>query len=140
MTTAHNYDLVWPMAAMAFLTLEVIAWTEIARGLAILKGRVKLDDFRYSDGAKVPADLRVANRNYINLTESPILFYAACLLALQMHAVDLWFWRLAWIYVGLRFAHTIVHLFDRWVPARVLFFNTSLVVLALMWGKLSLGY
>jgi len=136
---AQNYDLVWPMATLAFLTLNVIAWTEIARGLAMLKGRVTLDDFRYSDSVKVPPDLRVANRNYINLTESPILFYAACLLALHIGAVDIWFWRLAWIYVGLRIAHSLVHLADRWVPARVLFFNTSLAILALMWGKLALG-
>lgn len=139
MTAASNYDLVWPMATLAFLTLDVIAWTEISRGLAILKGRATLEDFRYSDSAKVPPDLRVANRNYINLTESPVLFYAACLLALQMHAADLWFWRLAWFYAGLRVAHSVVHLANRWVPARVLFFNTSLAVLALMWGKLSLG-
>ena len=134
-----QYDLVMPMAWLAFLTLDVITWTELQRGFGIMKGRVKLEDFRYGDSKDVPPEMVVSHRNYMNLLESPVLFYVACLLALQINAVDVWFWRLAWIYVLLRTAHSIIHIWNKHFPARIVFFATSLFVLALIWGKLSLG-
>jgi hypothetical protein len=133
-------QLLLPMATLALWTLNVLTYTEIARLLAIRAGRVQLEDFRYGDSANVPTDVAVGNRNYMNLLESPALFYIACLAAQQANRVDAWMWRLAWAFVALRIAHSAVHLINRSFVARIVVFSASLVVLALMWGKLALGW
>jgi hypothetical protein len=132
-------DLLLPMATLALWTLNVLTLTEIQRLLAIRAGRVTLEDFRYGDSAKVPADIVVGNRNYMNLLESPVLFYIACLAAMQVGRVDTWMTRLAWGFVALRIAHTVIHLINgRFVP-RIVAFVASLIILGLMWAKLALG-
>jgi hypothetical protein len=132
-------DLLLPMATLALWTLNVLTYMEIQRLLAIRAGRVQLEDFRYGDSASVPTDVAVGNRNYMNLLESPVLFYVACLAAMQTARVDAWMWRFAWAFVALRIAHSLVHLFNRNFIARIVLFSASLVALALMWAKLALG-
>jgi hypothetical protein len=132
-------DLLMPMATLALWTLNVLTYMEIQRLLAMRAGRVQLEDFRYGDSASVPTDIAVGNRNYMNLLESPVLFYVACLAAMQTARVDTWMWRLAWAFVALRIAHSLVHLLNRNFIARIVLFSASLVALALMWAKLALG-
>jgi hypothetical protein len=132
-------ELLMPLATLALWTLNVLTYTEIARLLAIRAGRVQLEDFRYGDSPKVPADVAVGNRNYMNLLESPVLFYVACLAAMQTGRVDTWMVRLAWAFVALRIAHSLVHLINRSFIPRIVVFSASLIALALMWGKLALG-
>jgi hypothetical protein len=132
-------DLLLPMASLALWTLNVLTYMEIQRLLAIRAGRVQLEDFRYGDSTNVPTDIAVGNRNYMNLLESPVLFYVACLAAMQTAKVDDWMIRLAWAFVALRIAHSLVHLLNRNFIARIVLFSASLVALALMWAKLALG-
>jgi hypothetical protein len=133
-------DLLMPMATLALWTLNVLTYMEIQRLVAIRAGRVRLDDFRYGDSASVPTDIAVGNRNYMNLLESPVLFYVACLAAMQTAKVDVWMMRLAWAFVALRIAHSLVHLLNRNFIARIVLFSASLVALALMWAKLAIGW
>jgi hypothetical protein len=133
-------DLILPMATLALWTLEILTYTEIKRLLGIREGRVELEDFRYGDSKNVPVDIAVGNRNYMNLLESPVLFYVACLAAMQVQRVDTAMWWLAWAFVAFRIAHSMVHTINRHFIARIVLFSGSLVVLALMWGKLALGY
>ena len=133
-------DLLLPMATLALWTLNVLTYMEIQRLLAIRARRVRLEDFRYGDSASVPTDIAVGNRNYMNLLESPVLFYVASLAAMQTARVDAWMWRLAWAFVALRIAHSLVHLVNRNFIARIVLFSASLVALALMWAKLALGW
>jgi hypothetical protein len=133
-------DLLLPMASLALWTLNVLTYMEIHRLLAIRAGRVQLEDFRYGDSVSVPTDIAVGNRNYMNLLESPVLFYVACLAAMQVGRADAWMWRLAWAFVALRIAHSLVHLINRNFIARIVLFSGSLVALALMWTKLALGW
>ena len=135
-----THELLLPMATLALWTLNVLTYMEISRLLAIRAGRTRLDDFRYGDSNSVPADVAIGNRNYMNLLESPVLFYVACLAAMQTGRTDGWMVRLAWAFVALRIAHSVIHLLDRNFIARIIAFSCSLVVLALMWGKLALGW
>jgi hypothetical protein len=132
-------DLLLPMATLALWTLNVLTLTEIQRLLAIRAGRVTLEDFRYGDSARVPADVVVGHRNYMNLLESPVLFYIACLAAMQVGRVDSWMTRLAWGFVALRVVHSAIHLINKAFIPRIITFVASLIVLALMWAKLALG-
>ena len=48
--------------------------------------------------------------------------------------------RLAWAFVALRIAHSIIHLINGAFVPRIAAFVSSLVVLGLMWGKLAMGW
>jgi hypothetical protein len=133
-------DLLLPMTTLALWTLNVLTYTEIVRLIAINAGRVSLEDFRYGDSANVPADIAVGNRNYMNLLESPVLFFVVCLTAMQLGRVDNWTVRLAWAFVACRIAHSAIHLLNKAFIPRIVAFIASLIVLALMWGKLALGW
>ena len=132
-------DLVMPMAALALWTLNILTYAELARLYGIWTGRVQLEDFRYGDSPRVPPDLIVANRNYINLLESPVLFYVACLAAIATSRADLWMSRLAWAFVAARIAHSLIHLANGAFIPRIVAFVASLLILAMMWAKLALG-
>ena len=99
-----------PMLALVLLTFAVLVYTGYKRFGAFFAGRVKGSDFRYGETPNVPADVAVANRNFMNLLEAPVLFYAVCLAAYASHHVTAVTLSLAWTYVALRMAHSAIHL------------------------------
>lgn len=48
-----------------------------ARAGAAKARRVRIGDFRVGESPDVPADVALPNRNFMNLLEMPVLFYAA---------------------------------------------------------------
>ena len=52
--------------------------------------------------------MALANRNYMNLLELPVLFYLACILAHLTGATSALMTALAWAYVALRIAHSVI--------------------------------
>lgn len=48
-------------------------------------------------------------RNFINLTELPIIFYALCLLCIALNVESDLQEAFAWIFVGSRVLHTVIH-------------------------------
>jgi len=67
-----------PMGALACLTFLALAMIPIRRFAAARAGRVRADDFKFGESGRVPGDVSVPNRNYMNLLELPVLFYVAC--------------------------------------------------------------
>jgi len=122
-----------PMVVLVFLTFAVMVYMGIKRFGAGFAGRVKAQDFRYGESANVPPDVAVANRNFMNLLEAPVLFYAACLTAYATHNVTTVTLSLAWIYAALRVAHTLIHLAYNRILYRFAAFASSNVVLAALW-------
>ncbi len=122
-----------PMIALVLLTLGVMVYTGYKRFSAGFAGRVRGSDFRYGESANVPPDVTVANRNLMNLLEAPVLFYVLCLAVYATrHVTPTVLW-LAWVYVGLRYLHTAVHLTVNRIRYRFGSFAASCVVLAGMW-------
>ena len=122
-----------PMTALALLTLAVTAYVGYKRFGAGFAGRVRGSDFRYGESANVPPDVSVANRNYMNLLEAPVLFYVLCLtLYVTRHVTAALVW-LAWIYVAFRYMHSAVHLSVNRIRYRFASFAASTLVLAGMW-------
>jgi hypothetical protein len=122
-----------PVLALVLLTFVVMVHLGYKRFSAGFAGRVKGSDFRVGETANVPPDVAVVNRNFMNLLEAPLLFYIFCLAAYATHsvtAVTLW---LAWAYVGLRFAHTAIHLAYNRILYRFAAYASSNVVLAMLW-------
>ena len=122
-----------PMGALALLTFLVLGFIPVRRFRAAFAGQVKRDDFRYGESAAVPGEVSIPNRNYMNLLELPVLFYVAGLMYYVAGRVDQTALIIAWTYVGLRAAHSLIHMTYNNVFHRLGAFATSNFVLMAFW-------
>lgn len=122
-----------PVCVLAVWTVLVLFFGGFRRIGALRGGRVRRDAFKLGESAEVPPDLVVGNRNLINLLEMPVLFYVACLALYATGRVTPGLVFLAWSYVGLRLAHSAIHLTYNSVLHRVVPFALSNLVLLAMW-------
>lgn len=121
-----------PMGALVALTFLVLILIPVRRFRAARAGQVRGDDFKFGESVNVPGHVAIPNRNYMNLLELPLLFYVACLVLFLTERVGPQQLSLAWAYVGLRIAHSLVHLTFNHVFARLTLFALSNVVLGSM--------
>ena len=124
-----------PVSLLALLTLGVLLLIPYKRFKAAFAKQVTAADFRYGESARVPPDVSLPNRNMMNLLEIPVLFYVLCLSLFITGNVDGVFMTMAWIYVGARVGHSVIHLTYNNVMHRLMFFATSNVVLTIMWVR-----
>lgn len=123
-----------PMGALALLTFLVLGLVPLRRFRAAFAGQVGAADFRYGESARVPGEVSIPNRNYMNLLELPVLFYVVCVLSyVTSPTVSYATLILAWLYVGLRALHSAVHLTYNNVMHRLAAFAASNFVLAALW-------
>ena len=122
-----------PVCALVALTFVVLLLVPIFRFIAAARREVTVDDFALGESARVPARVRLPNRNLANLLEVPVLFYVLCLaLFVTGHVTPLQL-QLAWSYVGLRALHSFIHVTINYVPLRIVAFAASSTVLSVMW-------
>lgn len=74
--------------------------------------------------------------NYANLFESPILFYVAILLTLNLMLQDTILVVLCWCYVGARYVHSFIHVTYNDVMHRFYAFLFSTFMLLAIWVRL----
>jgi hypothetical protein len=129
-------QILYPMVALAMLTFAVLLLIPIRRFRAGAAGQVSYDDFKYGESAQVPPEVALPNRNMMNLLELPVLFYVACLTYFAAGRTDEWALLLAWAYVALRVAHSVIHLTYNRVRHRLVAFAASNVVLVMLWTNL----
>ncbi|MDB5494111.1 MAG: hypothetical protein JWP86_1448 [Phenylobacterium sp.] len=122
-----------PMGALAFLTFAVLLNIPFRRFAAGRAGLIKADDFKFGESARVPGEVSIPNRNMMNLLELPLLFYVAGLMYYVAGKVDGLVLTVAWIYVALRVAHSLIHVTYNNVMHRLIAFATSNVVLLVLW-------
>ncbi len=128
-----------PVITLVLLTLAVLGYTGYKRFGAGFAGRVRAGDFRYGETANVPPDVAVANRNFMNLLEAPVLFYTFCIAAYVTHQTAAWAVALAWLYVALRIVHTFIHLTYNKILHRFSSYAASNLVLLVMWIGFAVG-
>jgi hypothetical protein len=129
-------SILFPIVALATLTFAVLLLIPLRRFRAGMAGQVVFDDFRYGESARVPPEVAIPNRNMMNLLELPVLFYVACLACFVTERVDDAALVLAWAYVGLRLAHSAIHLTYNRVRHRLIAFAASNAVLIMLWTNL----
>jgi len=122
-----------PMGALAFMTFAVLILIPIRRFRAGAKGEIVRDDFKFGESPSVPGHVSIPNRNYMNLLELPVLFYAGSLMFFVSGKVDALVLGIAWLYVALRFVHSAIHLTYNNVFHRLIPFAASNVVLSVYW-------
>jgi hypothetical protein len=127
-------DLIFfPMAALAVLTFIVLSLIPQRRFRAVARRLVTADDFALGESARVPGDVAIPNRNYMNLLEAPLLFYVACLMYYVAGRLDQTALIVAWVYVGLRAVHSLIHVTSNNVRQRLVAFGLSNLVLMAFW-------
>lgn len=130
-------EMFQPMLALFLWTFVVSLWSLAVRVTAIRRGVLDNAYFELFAGREPPPAVVKAGNNLRNLAEFPPLFYVAAILVWLAGRADPVFVGLAWAYVVLRVAHSLVHLSFNKVPPRFACFFLSNLVLLAMWIRLA---
>jgi hypothetical protein len=122
-----------PVSVLALWTAGVLLMTGLRRVTAVRSRRLRQGAFRYGESPDVPDDLKVWNRNLMNLLEMPLLFYVVCIGFYVTRQVTPSVVAIAWAYVALRILHSLVHLTSNHIVARLTVFAVGNFVLLDMW-------
>jgi hypothetical protein len=126
-------SLIYTMAVHVGLTAALYVLLTVARAPSVWGLGAR------SDGSNPwTSHERRISANLSNQFEWPVFFYAACLLLLQLGAVDrvqVW---LAWVFIAGRFAHSFVHVFTTNVRMRGLVCTINFLAVLGMWLWLTL--
>jgi hypothetical protein len=128
-----------PALAMVVLTL-VVWWRMYFMRIGQMK-RERIHPQKVATSAQAGAlltDSRAAD-NFRNLFELPVLFYVALVVADRLGMVDGISLSLAWAFVLLRGAHSLIHVTYNRVMHRFGAYVAGGVVLWLLWGYLAVG-
>ena len=133
-----NTTLLWPMIAMVALTVLVWLRMYYVRIGEMRRRRIDPQSVDTSRRGAVVLEEVAAADNLKNLFELPVLFYAACLAASMATVVTPLLHALAWAFVGLRIAHSLIHVsYNRVMHRFVVYVLGALSVFA-MWGLLAI--
>lgn len=121
-----------PALLLMFWTLTVLLVVPVRRVKAVMNKRVTPQDFSHGESAKVPPDVALPNRIFMNLLEVPVLFYVVAFMAYLTGLVNDVTVGLAWAYVALRFVHSGIYFTYNHVGHRALVFGTSNVIVSVM--------
>ena len=121
------------LVAWTFAILLLLAYRRVSAGL---RGQVHIREFALGESDKVPLRLVLANRNYMNLLELPLLFYVGALMVLASRPARFAQLLLAWSYVVLRVIHSIIHVTHNRVVHRFYAFLFSNLALLAFWALL----
>ena len=117
--------LIYPMAAHVGLTALLYLALTVVRAPSVWGLG------RRPDGSNPWATVEPrVSANLSNQFEWPLFFYAACLLSLGQHAVEVW---LAWVFVAGRLIHAYVQVFTTNVRLRGIVFTINFVAVLGMW-------
>jgi hypothetical protein len=123
-----------PVVALVLWTFVMWAWLYVTRIPAMRAARAPMDPAMSAAdlNAVIPPRVRWKADNYNHLHEQPTLFYAVALvLAVAGHGDGLSLW-LAWAYVAIRVAHSLIQALGNVIILRwAVFMLGSLVLLAL---------
>lgn len=123
-----------PVIALVLWTLAMCVWLYATRIPALKKHNVVYNPHRPSEEfhAQLPPQVRWKADNYNNLLEQPTIFYAVALTLAILGAGSGLNTGLAWVYVALRIAHSLVQALVNEVMIRFALFAAASIVLLVM--------
>ncbi len=127
----------WPIAGQAALTFVVAIIMFATRVVSVNRATTTVASYKLLD-KPMPAAVTQATRNFANLFEIPVLFFAAAILVIALNKVDGTFVWMAWAFVAARVFHSIVHLTVNVVNLRMLAFFVSVGFAMAIWIRLAL--
>jgi hypothetical protein len=125
-----------PAIALVLWSLLMLAWLAVTRLPAMAKAGIPLDKIVGSRGVNlegvVPDRVNWKSHNYTHLMEQPTLFYATAFVLAFTGMGDGINLQLAWAYVGLRIAHSLVQALWNRVAVRFALFAASTLALLVL--------
>jgi len=125
-----------PAIALVMWSLLMLAWLAVTRLPAMARSGIDLGSIVGSRGVNlegvIPDKVNWKSHNYTHLMEQPTLFYATVIILGVTGAGDGVNLALAWAYVGLRIAHSIVQAVWNRVSVRFALFSAATVALLLL--------
>ena len=125
-----------PAVALVLWSLVMLAWLAATRLPAMTKAGIPLMKIVGSRGVNlegvVPDQVNWKSHNYAHLMEQPTLFYATVVILGVIGAGEGLNLQLAWAYVALRVAHSLVQATWNRVAVRFTLFLLATTVLALL--------
>ena len=135
--------ILFPAIALAWWSIAILALVSYRRlepslntGTRITE---RIEQYSVGEPHNIPALVSATNRNYVNLFESPVLFYFCCAMLYVTETVTVLTVWLAWTYFTLRIVHSVVHVTYNRVLHRGAIFALSVIVLCGLMGQLSLS-
>lgn len=124
--------LIYPALAQIFWTFVVLGITFVRRRRALVGKEVRMADVAVST-ERYPQDARLAAANFSNQFETPVLFFALIMIAMEVGATGFLMTLLAWAFVATRVAHTLIHTGSNDLRLRASVFGVGVLVLLVMW-------
>lgn len=132
MDEIYSHGMIAPVLALIGWTFVMLFWLYATRIPAISKAKINPQDAAGKGKLELPYEVTRVADNYNHLHEQPTIFYALALVAQMAGATDTTNITLAWVYVGVRFVHSIAQAAIGIIVLRFLIFSiSSLVLLAL---------
>ena len=130
-----------PVVALVLWTLVMWVWLYATRIPVMQKAKVPLDPNMTSAdlAAAIPANVRWKADNYNHLMEQPTIFYATALTLAVAGQGDSLNVLLAWSYVGLRVAHSLVQATVNIIMLRWALFMTASLLLVVLATRAALA-
>jgi hypothetical protein len=134
-------DLLAPVMALVLWTFAMCAWLYATRIPAMMRLKVAYDPRRPVEEfqGRLPPEVRWKADNYNHLMEQPTLFYAVALTLAFMGAGGGLNLGLAWTYVVLRVAHSLVQATVNIILLRFAIFIIATLVLLILSIRAALG-
>ena len=129
------------LPAMAMVALTIAVWLRMYAARIGEMKRERVHPQSVATSAQMAArltDTRAAD-NFRNLFELPVLFYMALVVAALTSQVNVATLSLAWAFVALRIAHSIIHCGYNKVMHRFRVYLAGGLVLWALWGVLAMG-
>jgi len=134
-----------PVLAMLFLTAMVWTYMYVKRIGYMRQARIRPEALRSPAGkaSALPDDVSFPAHNLVNLFELPVAFYVVCVVLYVVGGVGAAEVAGAWVYVALRFLHSVVQCTFNHVMLRFTLYALSSLVLwwllvvaliAVLWG------
>lgn len=131
-----NSPILAPAAVLVLWSLVMLAWLALTRLPAMNKAGLDLGTLVGSRGADlqgvVPDRVNWPSHNYTHLMEQPTIFYATVVILALNGGGDGFNLTLAWAYVALRIAHSVVQATWNRVAVRFALFGAATTALLLL--------
>ena len=131
-------SIIYPMAALVFLTFFVMYLLLVLRTKAVRTRKISPRYFKLNKGGEESDRMVAVGHNYSNLLELPFLFYVVCVIAIILNQSAEYFIIHAWVFVALRYLHSYIHITYNHVLHRLFAFAAAGFVLLSMWVKVVL--
>ena len=124
--------LIGPILALVLWTLVIWLWMYATRIPAMQRAKIDAQAAARTRTLTLPPEVMWVSDNYNHLMEQPTIFYAAAFAAQSAGQADAINIGLAWAYVVLRIAHSLIQCTVNIVTLRFAFFTLSTLALAAM--------